>query len=315
MNDDVKSPQQAVNSGTVEKNIAPESDSVQNVSHGNHEDGATIATPSPENSGKPQEPHPVSRRDLVSSIPKVALGSWLAMEGDQGLAFSNMMLFKKKKTAQPPTEIYGIWGFGWNIFGQLGVGSTTNRSSPVQVGNLTSWAELAGGRGHTLGRRTDGTLWAFGANSYGQLGMGDISSRNSPVQVGNLSSWAEVAAGDNHTLGRRTDWTLWAFGRNQYGQLAVVDTANRSSPVQVGNLSSWAELAVGSNHTLCRRTDGTLWAFGANAYGQLGVGSRTDRSSPVQVGNLSSWTEVAAGASYTHGRRTDGTLWAFGYNT
>jgi alpha-tubulin suppressor-like RCC1 family protein len=38
-----------------------------------------------------------------------------------------------------------LWSWGWNQFGQLGLGNTTNRSSPVQVGSLTSWGDIAAG--------------------------------------------------------------------------------------------------------------------------------------------------------------------------
>ena len=35
-----------------------------------------------------------------------------------------------------------LWGWGWNSYGNLGDGTVTNRSSPVQIGALTTW-ELA----------------------------------------------------------------------------------------------------------------------------------------------------------------------------
>jgi alpha-tubulin suppressor-like RCC1 family protein len=40
-----------------------------------------------------------------------------------------------------------IWGR--NADGQLGLGDTTNRSSPVQVGALTNWAQVSAGNEHT----------------------------------------------------------------------------------------------------------------------------------------------------------------------
>ncbi len=82
----------------------------------------------PQSTGTPAEPHPLSRRELIGTLPKVALGSWLATEGDQGLAFGNMMLFNKKKQSQPSSEVYGLWAFGWNTYGQLGLDDMVNRS-------------------------------------------------------------------------------------------------------------------------------------------------------------------------------------------
>ena len=44
-----------------------------------------------------------------------------------------------------------LWVWGLNNTGQLGLGNTTNRSSPVQVGALTTWSSIAAGNYHSLG--------------------------------------------------------------------------------------------------------------------------------------------------------------------
>ena len=93
-----------------------------------------------------------------------------------------------------------LWSFGWNNDGQLGDGTATGRSSPIQVGSLTNWAEVACGFYHSVTRRTDGTLWTFGQNSSGQLGDGTATGRSSPVQVGTLTNWADVAGGGYHSI-------------------------------------------------------------------------------------------------------------------
>ena len=42
-----------------------------------------------------------------------------------------------------------LWSWGWNSSGQLGLGDTTNRSSPVQVGSSTTWLSVVGGQDFT----------------------------------------------------------------------------------------------------------------------------------------------------------------------
>jgi len=32
-----------------------------------------------------------------------------------------------------------LWAWGWNEYGQLGLGNTTDQHSPVQVGTDTTW--------------------------------------------------------------------------------------------------------------------------------------------------------------------------------
>ena len=90
-----------------------------------------------------------------------------------------------------------LWSWGANGQGQLGLGNTTSRSSPVQVGALTTWNECACGmvnfygRGFSSAIKTDGTLWTWGDGTA--LGLGDSTNRSSPVQVGALTTWISVS--------------------------------------------------------------------------------------------------------------------------
>ena len=44
----------------------------------------------------------------------------------------------------------GLYSWGYNNNGQLGLGNTTDRSSPTQVGALTTWLRTACGVYHTV---------------------------------------------------------------------------------------------------------------------------------------------------------------------
>ncbi|HQJ06039.1 MAG TPA: chromosome condensation regulator RCC1, partial [Spirochaetota bacterium] len=63
-----------------------------------------------------------------------------------------------------------LWAWGYNGSGQLGDGTTTNKSSPVQIGVSTDWARVSCGNDHTIAIKSNGALWAWGGNNYGQLG-------------------------------------------------------------------------------------------------------------------------------------------------
>ena len=217
---------------------------------------------------------------------------------------------------EPTTK---LWSWGGNSVGQLGLGNTTNRSSPVQVGALTDWSNVFGGTRCSFATKTDGTLWAWGENGTGRLGLGDTTNRSSPVQVGALTDWsdAKISSRLNFTLAVKSNGTLWAWGNGGYGSLAQVgrqSLTNRSSPVQVGTLTNWAEVSVGRGNVLAVKTDGTLWSWGLAIYGGLGLGDTTARSSPVQVGALTNWSKVAAISCVGLATKTDGTLWSWGKN-
>jgi len=70
----------------------------------------------------------------------------------------------------PSYKSPGLWTWGFNDYGQLGNGNITLYSSPIQVGSLTNWKQVAGGLYHTASIKTDGTLWTWGWNGWGQLG-------------------------------------------------------------------------------------------------------------------------------------------------
>ena len=209
-----------------------------------------------------------------------------------------------------------LWSWGGNEFGQLGLGNITNRSSPVQVGALTTWSNVFGGTNCSFATKTDGTLWAWGGNGTGKLGLGNTTSRSSPVQVGTLTDWsgAKISSRAYTTLAVKSNGTLWAWGSGGYGSLGNGNTTNRSSPVQVGALTNWAEVSVGFGNVLAVKTDGTLWSWGFGINGGLGLGDTTNRSSPVQVGTLTDWSKVAAISSVGLATKTNGTLWAWGAN-
>ena len=152
----------------------------------------------------------------------------------------------------------GIWTWGSNSLGQLGLNDATSRSSPVQVGSLTNWRLVSGGFNHTAAIKTDGTLWTWGRNNYGALGLNNTTTLSSPVQVGTLANWWQVAGGSYHTAAVKTDGTLWLWGYNNLGQLGLDNITNYSSPVQVGTLTNWRQGCSGfhfcfhnpSNHLL-----------------------------------------------------------------
>ena len=228
------------------------------------------------------------------------------------------------RLAQPT----GLFAWGYNYYGTLGQGNTTNRSSPVQVGSVTTWTDASINM-QLLAIQSNGSLWACGANDWGQLGDGTIVNKSSLVQIGALTNWAAVQARDTGSIALKTDGTLWTWGYNAYGQLGKGDTATRSSPAQVGALTSWTKLGYGTANQLnthAIRTDGTLWAWGnGNPSGYDGYGSyyntpyptvnQTTYSSPVQVGAASNWSSVASGLGFALALNTSGQLYAWGQNT
>ena len=208
-----------------------------------------------------------------------------------------------------------LWAWGSGSYGRLGLGNTTNYSSPKQVGALATWSKLSCGENFTAAIKTDGTLWTWGYGGKGQLGQGNTTSYSSPVQVGALTTWSTIACGWEFAAAIKTDGTLWAFGNNGDGQLGQGNTTNYSSPVQIGALTTWSKISGGNKNLAMIKTDGSLWGVGYNEEGSIGDGTSVSKSSPVQVGALTTWSKISRGANTSFGLSTGGTLWSWGRNS
>ena len=149
------------------------------------------------------------------------------------------------------TTTGGLWVVGEAGAGQLGLGNTTDRSTPVQLAG--TWSKISA---HSTGTYALGIkaskLFAWGSNASGQLGLGNTTNRSSPVQIG-ADNWTDMEAGANHVVAIRSDGTLWTWGDNTNGQLGDGSNNPRSTPGQVGS-STWARVDAGNNFTAAVRT-------------------------------------------------------------
>ncbi len=224
---------------------------------------------------------------------------------------------------------FRCWGLNDN--GQLGDGMITNRSIATAVMS-PGYEQLALGRLHTCGRRSDGIVQCWGDNQYGQLGDSTTADRRTrTTNVVGLTGVIDLVAGEEHTCAIVANGAVRCWGRNQYGQLGDGTTTNRSTPVPVrvsGTAPSGAEfrgvdrLALSAFHTCARLTTRLVRCWGRGANGSLGHGgvaaspsdTSANRSNPTAVPDLREVEEVAAAGELTCARTSDGTVLCWGYN-
>ena len=87
--------------------------------------------------------------------------------------------------------------WGYNNKGQLGDGTTTDRSTPAEVSGITSATSIVLGSDHSCAVLTDGTVKCWGDNSAGELGDGTEIDRVTPVDVTTAYNTTATASGAN----------------------------------------------------------------------------------------------------------------------
>jgi alpha-tubulin suppressor-like RCC1 family protein len=216
-----------------------------------------------------------------------------------------------------------LWTWGRNVYGQLGINSTNDMSSPVQEITLSSnWLQTSCSGEGTGAIKTDGTLWLWGRNYGGQLAQNldflTLDAVSSPVQIyGGGTNWSKLSFGLGFNAGAlKADGTIWLWGNNYFGQCGVNEDSNSySSPVQeITGSTNWADVSLGAYFTAALKKDGTIWCWGQNYAGTLGDNTAIDKSSPVQEFTASTWLSVSAGVNYVLAIKNNNTLWTWGAN-
>ena len=169
-----------------------------------------------------------------------------------------------------------------------------SQSPPVKSGKIIGWGtqfvgvdlssgfiSIAGGKHHSLGLKTNGSIVAWGRNDYGQC--------NVPLPN---TGFVAVVGGGFHSLGLKQDGSIVAWGYNGEGQCNVPSSN-----------TDFVSVAAGYYHSLGLKQDGSIVAWGNNFMGQCNIPSPN-----------SGFVAVSAGSEYSLGLKQDGSIVAWGRN-
>ena len=222
-----------------------------------------------------------------------------------------------------------VQAWGDNQYGQLGDGTTIDRSTAITVSGLTGASKVAAGGSHSLALKTNGTVWAWGDNSFGQLGDGTHTQRTTPVQVTGLTGVIGIAAGYRSSIALKADGTVWVWGGADDSVLSPLGlSADRTTPIQVPGVAQITQiaLALGSEPSdasffgetdqqtaLCLATSGRVWTW---SWDERVVGrfDGDDPTIPAPVEGLADVSSICGGLHCAFAVKTDGSVWTWGSN-
>jgi alpha-tubulin suppressor-like RCC1 family protein len=213
----------------------------------------------------------------------------------------------------------GVKCWGFNEHGELGDGTTTDSTDPVDVVGLSSGATFISAGAHdTCAVTTEGAVKCWGYNGSGELGDGSGNNSSTPVDVSGLSSGVvTVSTGVIHTCAVTTEGGVKCWGDNHFGAFGDGTGANSTTPVDVPELSSGVAAVSGGSYMGCAlTTGGAVKCSGINTVGQLGDGTTTDSLTPVNVSGLSSGVaDVSTGYGHTCAVTIEGGVKCWGVGT
>ena len=188
-----------------------------------------------------------------------------------------------------------VWTTGYNYYGQLGVGDTSIRYSPVQVSGLGGVTAIAGGGYHTLALKSDGMMWAWGANWYGQLGDGTTTNRNTPVQVIVPDTTPDQFTFTDQTgVALNTVITSNAITVSGINTAAGVSITGGEYAVNSGTYTSASGTVNNGNTVTVRQTSSASYTTTTNA--TLTIGGVSDTFSVTTQSRINSAPVANAGA-------------------
>ena len=189
--------------------------------------------------------------------------------------------------------------WGLNERGQLGDGSTVDRSIPVPVkveaGNdLTGVVEVAAGNAHTCARLDTGAVQCWGSRANGRLGDNSSSDRPTAGPVTGIDGASDdasaiaISSGASGSCALMADKSLrcWGVGgRNGDGTMTDALTPSKvlASGSDQNNDPVFADavaVSVGGRHGCALVEGGGVWCWGDGMRGQLGDGLVRTGSSP-----------------------------------
>lgn len=171
-----------------------------------------------------------------------------------------------------------VFCWGGNTYGELGDGTTLERSMAAPVNGLSDATQIEAGGIHTCALRNGGTVVCWGNNDEGQLGDTTNDDRTEPVAVNGLSGAIHIDVGGGHTCAAVTGGRAMCWGSNYYGELGDEGTTPSNAPIETDVLNArivGTSATLGNHSCAVNGVNTQVTCWGNDQRGQLGSGTIT----------------------------------------
>ncbi len=200
--------------------------------------------------------------------------------------------------------------WGSNLFGALGNGDSTERTTPTLTSSLgegrTAVAISAGG-GHTCAILDNGSVSCWGYGTFGQLGIDKLTVKKTPTLTSSLGEGrtaVTISSGGSHTCAILDNGSVSCWGKGEDGQLGNGRTIDVTTPTLTSSLGEGrtaVALSSGRSHTCAILDNGEVSCWGEGADGQLGNGGTSNASTPTLTSSLGEGRKaVALSSGWSH---------------
>lgn len=126
-----------------------------------------------------------------------------------------------------------LYTWGRNLNGELGLGDTTQRTSPTKVGSFTNWKYVDSTEYAIICIRESGEMYSAGGNFSYNTGQGtDSGNTTTMTQIGSNSDWVDVICGYASAFASNESGELYGWGGNSFFQMGVA-TSPLTSPTRI----------------------------------------------------------------------------------
>ncbi len=173
-----------------------------------------------------------------------------------------------------------VYSWGYNGYGQLGIGTTTEQHTPALIPNLNNVSKIYINNYTVYALTISGDVYGWGKNNYGQVGCGNYTTQTSPVKLNAISDIKEIVCKSDvaFALTNSKDVYAWGFGQNyQMGNGTFI--TGQTIPTKIAALSNVDEVVTNgvASFAICNNHQ-DAYSWGTAVTYELGTYNEKNRT-------------------------------------